>query len=337
MTPSTEDISLLDIHEEVEVSPTGAECSMNDTDIQAMYPGQYDFNSFYIKTADPGREDWGSGTYSVTANGLAYDPGTSDWTQAVVSVHHYGDFSTNTKVDGVSSTTTYIWSPLGAGGSNLETNGDYRVKWTLVSGEAASMGPGWAADGVWANLDNSGGFYFSQTDTASNGVARVSTLDVTISSRGTNQSALDATQRFTLTCDYDDGESITWTTTAASSSTFGLGGSNAELCGHKMFNGGDSDITNSSGTYVAGEDWLSTAPSGTGSSYEMKWVKVSGITPGTTYGTENTWLDLGTSRTMQYPAASTTRSIVYDLTVREDSNASSEVTKRITLSQEWEP
>jgi len=102
----------------------------------------------------------------------------------------------------------------------------------------------------------------------------------------------------------------------------------------------------SDGTYeedrnglIVHKDWSLKAPSTTGSRFEVSWAQVSGDTPTTTPGAASTWLDLGTDRrwamTDSSPLASTKSGII-DITIRWDGDSAGEVTKRVTLTADYD-
>jgi len=128
------------------------------------------------------------------------------------------------------------------------------------------------------------------------------------------------------------GVSITWTTTADSCQTNKIGTSVDAY--YDWDADGTTQKSTAGGGRGAAQSWLSSAPSGDGSPYEMKWVEVSN--DGTTYTsmTENTWYDLGsTSRWLGVAGGVggfNTDTLVADVTIRADSDVGSEVTKRIT-------
>jgi hypothetical protein len=67
------------------------------------------------------------------------------------------------------------------------------------------------------------------------------------------------------------------------------------------------------------EDWESTATATTGSNYELRWNYVSGSgTLSSTFGTVNTWIDLGTDLTCVLAGASTDKNRTISIEIRED-------------------
>lgn len=136
-------------------------------------------------------------------------------------------------------------------------------------------------------------------------------------------------------------ESITWPTSATTVYSGVISPSAAPDSMIEWQTDGDTRKFDGSGSWNDwnASDWLSNAGSGTGSNYEMKWVEIS-TSGGPTYignmATENTWYDLGTQRQFGIDGGHTSGiiSATVDITIRKDSDAGSEVTRRCTFESE---
>jgi hypothetical protein len=108
----------------------------------------------------------------------------------------------------------------------------------------------------------------------------------------------------------------------------------AVLTGIRWNADGTWDETDNTGAWISGGDWLSDAPASTGSDFELMWVQISGNNLNTTPGTESTWIDTGSTLQMSYSGGGPTRTGVFDVTIRWDSDSGSETTKRLTITKE---
>lgn len=324
--PASGAISLNEMHIEAGGS-TGTACTINDTDIRALVPHnsgvEMAFSDWYGKSSETIGEDWGGATY--VWSDTASEESRSDYSQILQNTVNDGTFYRRLYNNGSNDETDFNWNSS----APSTTGSNYEAKYVHISGSAVSTN--FTAENTWNDLGTSR--WIAITDTVPNNTTVTVTYDVTIRKDGDASS--EVTQRFTLNAAFGDG--IAWPTTANTISTFGVGTTNHT--GLKLLNDGNSQKTSTTGSYVAYDDW-SNNPAGTGmdgTKYEVYWNKISGTTPDTA-PTEDTWLDLGTTRTWQFNGGGTSqRTCVMDVTVRCDSQAGSEHTRRVTLSQTYEP
>lgn len=126
---------------------------------------------------------------------------------------------------------------------------------------------------------------------------------------------------------------ITWPTSDILVKTADFTG--AGPAGMRWETDGDTQKTSAGGSWGASDadDWLSNAGSGNGSDYELQWVKTGGATPDNTPGTEGAgnWHNLGTQRELSWDWGQFDRICVADVTIRKVGDASTEVTRQVTV------
>ena len=322
--PSSGELSLNEIHIEAGGS-TGTECTINDTDIRALIGAasgsEMEFADWYGASSDSIGDDW-DGTTGYTAQDYVSEESQVDVAQVVVNFNTNGTWYLREYDNGAQNTTNYNYTT----GAPSSDGSNYEIKWVLVSGTAPSYSTSWT-ENTFLSLGT--GRYLSQTDTVPNNTALSTVVDITIQKTGDSGSAV--TNRITLQTDFQTG--IAWGTTTYSITSVGIGSSNQ--AGLIMEIDGDTQQTNISGSWVAGQDW-STNPGGTtGSEYEIYWTKTSGIYP-STYPTENTWLPLSTQRQWSRGGGGSASSFGMTLKIRCYNQPASEVSRTVLIDQEVE-
>jgi hypothetical protein len=228
--------------------------------------------------------------------------------------------------NGASSGQTWEWLDLiGTGNGN-----DFYVKYTLNSGDAPTyLG---MVGGTFSTSYNPivGNFYIgfqNVTDKEAN-----ITISIAESSGGVNEVSWTGQ----IKALYDPPFNVLWTSTAGTAAK-------------TEYDAPPGDVVLSWGaalTMTINADGSSNldspfASDGANTDFQIKWVLVSttgvgaGVTP--VAFNENTWYDLSQTRQLQFSgdqAGNIIRVVVVDVTIRINGDASSEVTKRITVNTE---
>jgi hypothetical protein len=120
-----------------------------------------------------------------------------------------------------------------------------------------------------------------------------------------------------------------------SNSTFGVS-ENAERNGFSVLSNGTAEICNNSGVYGSMAGWLSSSPVNI-NDYEMRWTATGTKTFSSPFAESASVFTNMQTGTWEYAAAQANRTATITVVIRKDGDASSEVSKAITLTQNYEP